>query len=52
MSLRFGAYTCGTGFAVVLGEFSESGPGIISANECESLVEAEVSRDWVIVLLL
>ena len=51
MPLGFGLHTSCTGFTIFLGKFTESGPGIIAADEVHCLILTRMSREDVVVLV-
>ena len=51
MPLGFGSHTSCTRFIIFLDKFTESGPGIIAADEVHCLILTGMSREDVVVLV-
>ena len=51
MPLGFGSHTSCTRFTIFLDKFTESGPGIIVADEVHCLILTGMSRDDVVMLV-
>ena len=51
MPLGFGSHTSCTGFTIFLDKFTESGPGIIAADEVHCLILTGMSGEDVVVLV-
>ena len=51
MPLGFGSHTSCTRFIIFLDKFTESGPGIIVADEVHCLILTRMSREDVVVLV-
>ena len=52
MPLGFGSHTSCTRFTIFLDEFTESGPGIIVADEVHCLILTGMSREDVVMLVV
>ena len=51
MPLGFGLHTSCTRFTIFLDKFTESGPGIIAADEVHCLILTRMSREDVVMLV-
>ena len=51
MPLGFGSHTSCTRFTIFLDKFTESGPGVIAADEVHCLILTGMSREEVVVLV-
>ena len=51
MPLGFGLHTSCTGLTIFLDKFTESGPGIIAADEVHCLILTGMSREDVVMLV-